>query len=509
MSKSCLKLNARSSLLSAGCLAGFAFATSVACATQTTCQDGALKADEFRATTFERPWQDLSASVSRSAVDGAAELRLDRNRTDQEIVGFGTALSEIGWDALGAVSTADRKAFLDELFAADGGGFTAVRLPIGSSDFARSYYSYDDHPGDFGMEKFSVERDESGLLPFVREVQSRVPAGTLKIWASPWTPPAWLKTNGHYASRPTEYNDLPKEKTVWEGETGFIMDDAHLKAYALYFRKYVDAYRAKGIPIWMVMPQNEPNSSMPYSSCCWPTWALVKFVGGYLGPALEGSGTEIFFGTVERGTMDLVNQPLNDPAASRYVKGFGFQWAGKAAIVPAHKRYPGAYLMQSEQECGDGRNDWGFAWHTWGLMRHYISNGARLYMYWNVALFDGEASPWGWHQNSLVVVDRAKGKGRLSADYYVLKQLSHFVKRGAKRLLSDEAFDGLAFVNPDGSVTVIFGNGEKTAKTVNVRLGETIRAVTLPPESVSTLLTTDFWPNNQDTRKGNGNSEDG
>ena len=447
--------------------------------------------ESAKTTTFGRPWAD--APVASAEAGAGASFTVDVSRVDQEIVGFGTAVSELSWDSLSLLPETERKKVLDELFSADGGNFTVVRTPIGASDFALDYYSYDDHPGDFGMEKFSIAHDERTLLPLLREIVKRVPADQLKVWASPWCPPRWMKRTGRYASCPPwdggAPNDCTKRERVYEGEDAFVCDEAHFRAYALYFRKYVDAYRAAGVPIWMVMPQNEFNSDQPYPSCTWTAKQMAAFMGGYLGPALEGSGTELFLGTLERATLEIVNTILDDRACARYVKGAGFQWAGRRAIPAVRARRPQLFLMQTEQECGDGRNDWRHAWHCWELMKHYLGNGASIYEYWNLSLRDDAKSRWGWRQNSLVSVSPATGKWKFNIEYYVLKHLSHFVRRGARRIVTSGAADGLAFANADGSLVVVLGNGGGKALTVDVVLNGCVRKAVLPPTSLSTFTT--------------------
>jgi len=448
----------------------------------------AVGQDEFRVTTFEAPWRAASCTAPCRA-DGV--LTVDVSRVDQEVLGFGTAVSELSWRALSALPPTERAKVLDELFSPAGGDFTVVRTPIGASDFALDYYSYDDHPGDFGMDRFSVEVDERALLPLLREIVRRVPSDRLKVWASPWCPPKWLKRSGCYASRPPSYaqerpNDCTSETRIYEGEDGFTCDDAHFRAYARYFRKYVDAYRAAGVPIWMVMPQNEFNSAMPYPSCTWTIRSMTTFLGQHLGPALEGSGTELFLGTVERGTIEAVDAVLKDPDCARYVRGAGFQWGGKQAIEAVRARYPKLFLLQTEQECGDGRNDWKHARHCWELMRHYLGNGAAAYEYWNLALDKGSLSRWGWSQNSLVSVSPEERTWRFNIEYYVLKHLSHFVRRGARRIVTSRDDDALAFVNPDGSVVVVLGNETDRERLVEIR-GAKGGFVRLPPNSLATV----------------------
>lgn len=437
-----------------------------------------------KVSTFGEPWCDLPAGECKG---GEATVEIDVSRTEQEIVGFGCAASELGWKALECLSGADRAAVFDELCR--DGGFTVIRTPIGASDFALDYYSLDDHDGDFAMEGFSIDDDRRALIPLLKEFAARIPPDVLKIWASPWCPPRWMKKTGCYASRPPwdggEPNDCPEESRVYEGEDGFNCDEAHFRAYALYFRKYADAMRAEGLPIAWVMPQNEPNSAQPYPSCTWKSASLARFTLDYLCPAMEGSGTSVMLGTIERRSMELPDAVLSDPANRAKIAGAGFQWEGKEALVPVRKRYPDVFLVGTEQECGDGANDYAHARHCWELMCHYFEHGVSVYEYWNIALKTGSVSRWGWRQNSLVSVDPENASFSFNFEYYVLKHLSAFVKRGARRLAAGGDYgDALAFVNPDGSVVVALGNDSAGSVAVAV-CG---KRVDLPAKSIATVV---------------------
>ena len=126
------------------------------------------------------------------------------------------------------------------------------------------------------------------------------------------------------------------------------------------------------------------------------------------------------FGTMERPNAALVDTLLNDPESSKYIRGVGFQWAGKGAIASIHQRYPALKLYQTEQECGDGKNTWDAALYAWQLMQHYLNNGTSAYLYWNISLEDGGISRWGWAQNSLVVVDADRKSYRYTPEYYIM-----------------------------------------------------------------------------------------
>ena len=444
---------------------------------------------EVHTTTAEAMWTEGARAAEVGAT--ARKLSVPTDRTDQPVEGFGTALSELGWRALSKLSEGDRAAALDALFAPGCGAcLSVVRLPLGSSDFSSEYFSYDDTPGDFALEDFSIARDERNLVPLVREVQKRV-GNDLRVWSSPWTPPKWMKACGRYAGVPKPgVNDATEETRFFPGENAFIMEPRYLEAYARYFRRYVDAYRAIGIPIWMVMPQNEYLSPQVWQSCTWRNDSLVRFVADYLGPALEGSGTEIFFGTMDRlYSYEGFDIAMHDAAARKYVRGGGFQWGGLGAMGAAHRRYPEMFLMCSEQQCHDGANDWKDARLSWKLLRDNFLSGSRLHTYWNIALEPRQASPWGWAQDSLITVDPATRTYRLNPDYFILRHLSAFVRRGARRIVTDGYRDAVAFVNPDGSVVVAAGNESAAPVELEVTVDGIRRTAVLPPDSVQTLVT--------------------
>jgi glucosylceramidase len=182
---------------------------------------------------------------------------------------------------------------------------------------------------------------------------------------------------------------------------------------------------------------------------------------------------------------------LADPAAAPWVRGVGFQWAGRGAIAAVHAAHPDLPLYQTEQECGDGLNDWRFARHTWKIMKEFLSNGATAYTYWNLALNEGGVSRWGWAQNSLVVVDPGTRSVRFTHEYQILKHLAHFVRQGAERL-ETSTWSGhenqLAFRNPDGEIVIVVQNDLSEPMTVRFVVGQHVVTPTLPPDSFATLV---------------------
>ena len=427
--------------------------------------------------------------------DSNADIIIDRTKTAQTIEGFGACFNELGWDALSVLSIADKQVIFDELFTPGiGANFTICRMPVAANDFSLDWYSYNEVEGDFAMENFSIANDRMTLVPYIQEAQKYNP--DLKIWGSPWCPPSWMKYNKHYACAVSgdwladEYqNELKPQQQGAEGTNMFIQEDKYFKAYALYFKKYIEAYRDLDINVSMVMPQNEWNSCQVFPSCTWTAEGLNEFVGKYLGPEMEELGVELMLGTMERPDASMVDTILNDEFSGKYVKGVGFQWAGKDALPDVYKNHSDMKLYQTEQECGDGKNDWKHCNHSWDLMKHYLSHGVTSYLYWNMALKEGGVSRWGWSQNSLVTVNKEDKTYRYNYEYYLLKHVSHFVLPGAKRLITEGDFkDCLVFENTDKSIVVVARNSKLEARVVSIKIDNNDVVISLRPDTFSTIV---------------------
>jgi glucosylceramidase len=440
--------------------------------------------------TADEPWSETIETGTISEVEIAEPLVLDLSRKQQMIDGFGACFNEMGWDALQILDSAEREDILFRLFdPAEGCGFNICRMPIGANDYALDWYSHNEKQDDFEMNAFNINQDRKFLLPYIHAAKKYAPE--LRIWASPWCPPSWMKTNKHYACRMDVVNDLCcKELEGKEGLTQFIMDEKTLSAYALYFSTFIQAYADDNINIVAVHPQNEPNSCQNFPSCIWTASDLATFIGKYLGPRFEADGlnTEIWYGTIERPYIENIDTALTDPEAKKYIKGVGFQWAGKGAIGKTHERYPGMKLMQTESECGDGSNDWAAAMHTFDLLHHYFSNGANAYMYWNMVLDETGKSRWGWKQNSLITIDRATGKIAFNPEFYLIRLFSVHIKAGSFRIDTGKDQNVLAFQNPEGDVIVVIRNPDEIKQVKNITLGSKNYHVVLEPGSVNAVL---------------------
>lgn len=444
-------------------------------------------------STDEQRWQSRpNLELAKKTAETNATLEIFPAKKLQRIDGFGGCFNELGWDALQSLAPDESRKVLERLFSREGANFTICRVPMGASDYALSYYSYDDVPEDFAMENFSIARDRYILIPYLKaakEIRSE-----LKLWGSPWCPPAWMKVNNHYALSTGPSNSasakLPPEKNIRNNATAFLMEHGYLEAYALYLAKYVQAYQKEGIEISAIQVQNEIFYSAPYwPSCTWRAEDLAWFIGKHLGPRFQQDHVpaEIWLGTINCPDPNYVRTVLNHKDATNFIKGAGFQWAGKKAIGTIHQEYPDLPLMQTESECGNGENNWKSAEHTWSLIQQYLSNGANAYEYWNMVLDSSGKSSWGWAQNMLVSVNRETREIIYTPEFYLMQHLSHFVQPGAHRLETSRGADHLAFANPDGTRVLLLVNTNDAPKKMTVGSGARQFELAVPAKSFNTL----------------------
>lgn len=402
----------------------------------------------------------------------------------QNIEGFGGCFNELSYVALSHLAEDERHKVFHSLFHPEGEHkFSICRLPIGASDYALEWYSLNETDEDFAMEHFSIERDRKYLIPYIKEALKYNP--NLKFFASPWSPPTWMKFPKAY-----NYGTLRWEPKV-------------LEAYALYFVKFVEAYAQEGIRIDQVHVQNEVAADQKFPSCLWTGEQLREFIRDYLGPVFEKHGldTEIWLGTINGRTASLftessedynsyANTVLSDPEAYKYVKGVGYQWAGKYAIQQTVQSYPELRYMQTENECGDGKNTWKYAHYVHGLFRHYFINGVNSYVYWNMVLEPKGRSTWGWEQNSMITVNPESKQVINNPEFYVMKHFSHFVETGAVRIETKGPWTGntVAFENPDGSKVIVVSNPYKETREMCLADGDVTHQFMLEPESFNTII---------------------
>jgi glucosylceramidase len=460
-------------------------------------------------------WQ--AAAVTEGT--GGTTVTVNENTKYQTWRGFAGCFNEAGWDALKVLSQDKIDQAINLLFDRKNGiGFQWGRIPIGASDYALSRYTLDDGTGDdLTMSRFSIARDKDCLIKFIKAAQAVKP--NLLFWASPWTPPPWMK-KGAFDAAGYDGGTMRNEANV-------------LKAHALYFSKFITAYEAEGIPINAVCPQNEPGYTRAYPTCGWGPYNyddgkgssgdktdpeyLSTFVVDHLYPQLQTDHpkTEMWFGTLSNSvTAPSYWSGVKTKAganAKTIIKGLGLQWNNVGLVT--ENANAGYFVFCSEHQCGNyywkdkvtnidqadsnhfyatqAPNNYAYGIESWGLIRKWIAAGAHAYSAWNMVLDTKGANlntALVWPQNSLLVVDRTAKTLTATAYYYVVRHVGQYVDSGAVRIAATGG-DALAFKNPNGSTVVIAYNSSTSAAQTTIVAGGKNYKVSIPGNGWATLVT--------------------
>ncbi len=471
-------------------------------------------------STEQNVWQEKKAKASAKALHDQPVKAEDPQGVP--FVAFGTTFNELDGEALGLLTAGEQDEVFRNLFAPDGDlRLTRGRLTMNANDYSMGWYSCDTVAGDFELRYFNIERDKQTVLPMIRHAQKYQPG--LRLWMSPWSPPAWMKINQDYPVLSSRYNRQPKEKDylLYGGKAAvdpdemkllgerngvfprrmatqdyMIQDPRYLQAYADMFGRFIDLYQAEGAPIDMVMYQNEAYSYTPYPGCAWTAEGTVRFNRDYLIPTLRKTHPQVkvYIGTFNTNRQDYVEKIL---AGLPQMEGAGFQWEARQNIGKIRAQYPKMHYIVSESECGNGDMDWQAAEHTFFLLCDNIGNGCDQYYNWNFILQDNGVSRWGWRQNALIQVDSKTHRMRYTPEYYAFKLFSHFVTPGTRMVGYNKAGLGerqrskdlyvVLFRKPDGRRLVCCANFAGEARPLSVPVGKRFLNVTLPAHSLNTL----------------------
>ncbi|MFC5435157.1 glycoside hydrolase family 30 beta sandwich domain-containing protein [Rhodanobacter umsongensis] len=413
-----------------------------------------------------------------------SDVVIDLTRKYQTMAGFGAALTDASaWLIQNKLSASQRAALLRELFGPPPGlNFNIMRITIGASDFSLQHYTLDDMPAgqvDPELQHFNVAVDQRNVIPALREILAIHPG--LRIIASPWSAPAWMKTSANLIS-------------------GTLLEQ-YEEAYAAYLVRFVDVFEGYGIPIFALTVQNEPAfEPLTYPGMDLPAEARARIIGKYLGPALAARKP----GTVILGwdhNWDAPDQPLSvlaDPDARRYIAGIAWHcYRGDvSAQATVHRAFPhkDVYLT----ECAGG--DWPSARNgelllfARNIVMAGITNWASGVVYWNLALDENHGPHAGGCDlcKGVVTIDSVTGAISRNDEYYAFAHFSRFVLPGAVRVKSGNTNAGIhevAFQNPDdGSVVLVAVNGDTQANRLSVKQGSLRFQYDLPASSVATFV---------------------
>ena len=454
----------------------------------------------------------LQKVETTTAAGNVTSIKLLPNQEYQTITGFGGSFTESSAHLLNQLGKQNRNKVLEAYFGEDGARYSLTRTHMNSCDFSVTNYSYAPVEGDMGLEHFSIEEDKNDIIPMIKEAMALSRDG-FKIVSSPWTAPPWMKDNNDWRGGKL----LPKYYDTW----------------ALFFSKYIDAYKAEGIDIWGFTVENEPlGNDNNWESMHFTPQEMTQFVQNHLGPKLEADGKGhvkvLGYDQNREHLKEWVDVMYADEATSKYYDGTAIHWyASTYEIFPealqyAHQKAPNKHLIQTEA-CVDAEipkwkddawywskeaTDWGWDWAPVADKKYHpkyvpvyryardiigcLNNWVDGWIDWNMVL-DRQGGP-NWFKNwcvAPVIVDPEKDEIYFTPLYHTMAHFSKYIRPGAKRIgfnTTDESLLVTAAKNPDGTIAVVVLNMDTDPKNMELSMEGRSKQLKISPQAIQTLL---------------------
>jgi glucosylceramidase len=413
--------------------------------------------------------------------ENAAVIMIDAGKAFQEFVGIGGALTDAAAETFSKLPQAKKNEFITAVYdSIKGIGYSLGRTHIHSCDFSSESYTYVQE-GDSTLNSFSIAHDLKFRVPLIKEALKYAPG--LKIYVSPWSPPAWMKTN----------NDMLH---------GGKLRPEFAAAWAKYYTRFIEEYQKQGIPIWGLTVQNEPMAVQTWESCIYTAEDERDFVKNNLGPQLKFanmSNLKLMIWDHNRGIMfQRAKTVLDDPEASKYVWGTGFHWyVGDHFdnVRMVHDAWPDKQLLFTEGCNGpfDWKtiSDWNWGENYGRSIIHDLNNWAAGWTDWNI-LVDEKGGPnhVGNYCFAPIVGDTRDGSLHYMNSYWYIGHFSKFIRPGAKRIICSSNMDELiatAFLNKDGTCIAVVMNESNKAMTIKLWANGKAVSSNMPEHSIASF----------------------
>ena len=445
----------------------------------TTAANTDLRLSPTAHLVFAKAAQPLETEIS---------IFVEPQRKFQSLMGIGGAITDASAEVFAKLSKEKQQEFLTAYYDTQKGiGYSLLRTTIHSSDFSSGSYTYIEE-GDKDLKTFSIDHDKQFRIPMIKQA-TQAAGGKIVTYVSPWSPPAFMKSN----------------KQMLKG--GTLLPD-YYQAWANYYAKFIKAYEKEGMPIWGLTIQNEPMAVQTWESCVFSAEAERDFLKNYLGPTLkkEGLGNKKII--VWDHNRDLMNQRANviftDPEASKYAWGMGFHWyetwAGGAPmydnVAKVHEAFPDKNLIFTEGciEKFDAQKYqfWPNAERYGASMIHDFNNGTVAWTDWNILLDEsGGPNHVGNFCFAPIHADSQSGALIYTPSYYYIGHFAKFIRPQARRVATASSRSSListSFQNADGSMVTVVMNQSDKEVTYNLMIASEKTVTTIPPHSIQTLL---------------------
>ena len=390
-------------------------------------------------------------------------------------MGFGGAFTDAACYTFNRLAPDAREQLFHEMFHPSEMGLSVCRICVGSSDYSRNIYSFDEGDPDPDLTRFSIDHDREYILPILRQARQTNPE--LFLFSSPWSPPGWMKFSGSML--------------------GGSMRSHYLPAYAQYYLKFLQAYAEAGVPVQALTSQNEVDTDqdgrMP--ACSWPQEYEIQFVCDHLGPLLErsGVGTKIWILDHNYNLWGRAVCCLEDERLRRYSNAVA--WHGYAGIPEMMSKAQDAYpeLEMYWTEGGPDYTDPGYLtdWCKWGgIFTGVLRNWCRSITAWNLALDEhGHPNIGPFSCGGMATINSQTREITRSGQFWAFAHYSRLIHRGAHRFDSESSAPDLphvAFENPDGQRIVVISN-PGAARNIRLALASSAAQLPLRENSLTTL----------------------
>jgi glucosylceramidase len=444
----------------------------------TTAKDTELRLTKTVSQTFKNKVQPLETEVA---------VFVNPQKTFQKYLGFGGAITDASSEVFATLDNTQQNIVLQSLYGKDGLGYNIIRTSIHSSDFGLGSHTYIEE-GDTELETFSIEKDKEKRIPFIKRAIDLI-GDDLVFYASPWSPPAFMKTNN---------NMLRGGKLLPE----------YRQAWANYYVEFIKAYEAEGIPVWGLTIQNEPMAVQRWESCIYTAEEERDFLKNYLGPTLEKAGLGDKNIVVWDHNRDLISDRANtifeDPEASKYAWGIGFHWYETWTgglpkydnLKNINESFPSKNLLFTEG-CQEGFDT--DKLHYWPNAERYgnsiindFNSGVVGWTDWNILLDEG-GGPNHVKNFCFAPIHANTKTGELifTPTYYYIGHFSKFIKPGAVRVsttTSRSTIESTSFKNKDGKIVTVVMNKTDAKITYKLMVGNSQSQLEIEPHAMQSIV---------------------
>lgn len=445
----------------------------------TTAKNTGFRLSLTESTSFSKPVNTTETQIY---------VFIDPEKTFQTLVGIGGALTDASAETYAKLPVQKKeeilKAYYDPI---EGIGYTLARTNINSCDFSSGSYTYVEE-GDKELSSFNIGHDLQYKIPLIKEAL-KATGGKLTLFASPWSPPAFMKDN----------NNMLR---------GGKLKPEFYESWAHYYVKFIKTYEKEGIPIWGITIQNEPMATQTWESCIYTAWEERDFLRDHLGPVMQKEGLQEKKIIVWDHNRDLIVQRaqviFGDPEASKYAWGMGFHWyedwtGGRQMYENTglvHDAFPDKHLLFTEGTPAsfnpERYDDWGLGEEYGRSMINDFNNWACGWTDWNILLDEkGGPNHVGNFCFAPVHANTASSELIYTNSYYYIGHFSKFIRPGAKRILvssSRSALLATGFLNPDGKLAVVVMNENDNKIIYNLSIGQDFAVIEIPPHAIQTIL---------------------